>query len=324
VLQAGWQGHEAALLSSRVVPPLSSGSTPPPPYRSRSTTLDDPNANSTPPPPPPPRGPRKPPPGLGAQIRETRDAVVALIVAHIELAKAEAGAIAGNVGRLAALGALAFGLVVTAIFLLVTGTALFAGEWLLGSMGWGVLHGFLLVIAVAITAVLVGLGVPVVRIERALLVGVIVAIVVGVLFGLDLPNRLYTEIGDGVGLGTEPGIRPLVVGLSIGGVIGLVVGILVALRAGGGAVRLAGLVALVVLGLALGAFTAITFGYRVGAGIGITAGYLTWIALLGVGVARNGIDIDALKKRFYPSQTIDTTKETLEWLQKQMPPGIGS
>ncbi|MEA2629817.1 MAG: hypothetical protein QOE66_36 [Chloroflexota bacterium] len=292
------------------------------PIRSRSTTLDDPKANSTPP--PPPRGPRKAPPGLGAQIRATKDAVVALVVAHIDLAKAEAGAIAGNVGRLAALVALAFGLVIIAIFLLVIGSALFAGEWLLGSIGWGVLHGFLLFIAMAIAAVLVGLGVPVVRIGRAMLVGVVVAIVVGLLFGFDLPNRLWTAIGDGVGLGVEPGTRPLVVGLLIGGVIGLVAGIVVALRAAGGPARLAGLVALVVLGLALGAFTAITFGYRVGAGIGITAGYLTWIGLMGVGVVRNGVDVDALKKRFYPSQTIDTTKETLEWLQKRMPPGIGS
>ena len=41
-------------------------------------------------------------------------------------------------------------------------------------------------------------------------------------------------------------------------------------------------------------------------------------------VARRGIDLEGLKDRFYPSQTIETSKETLEWLQKRMPPGIGS
>ena len=46
---------------------------------------------------------------------------MALVVAHIDLAKAEAGAIAGQVGRVFALGALAFILVVFAIFLLVIG-----------------------------------------------------------------------------------------------------------------------------------------------------------------------------------------------------------
>ena len=41
-------------------------------------------------------------------------------------------------------------------------------------------------------------------------------------------------------------------------------------------------------------------------------------------LARNGVDTEALKQRFYPTATIETSKETLEWLQKRMPPGIGS
>ena len=85
--------------------------------------------------------------------------------------------------------------------------------------------------------------------------------------------------------------------------------------------RVAGLT---VLGVAIGAFTAITFQTEVGVGIGITLGYITWIALMAIDVMRTGIDIEALKLRFYPTQSIDTGKETLEWLQKRMPPGIGS
>ena len=45
---------------------------------------------------------------------------------------------------------------------------------------------------------------------------------------------------------------------------------------------------------------------------------------MGVDVARTGVDVERLKERFYPTQTIETSKETLEWLQKRMPPGIGS
>jgi len=111
----------------------------------------------------------------------------------------------------------------------------------------------------------------------------------------------------------------------LGGLIGLLVGIAAAVlmdASGGG--RFVALAGLTVLGVALGAFTAITFGPQVGAGIGITVGYITWMALMGVDVARTGIDIENLKNRFYPVQTIDTSKETLEWLQKRMPPGIGS
>jgi hypothetical protein len=45
---------------------------------------------------------------------------------------------------------------------------------------------------------------------------------------------------------------------------------------------------------------------------------------MGIDVTRTGIDVEALKRRFIPVETIDTSKETLEWLQKRMPPGIGS
>jgi hypothetical protein len=41
-------------------------------------------------------------------------------------------------------------------------------------------------------------------------------------------------------------------------------------------------------------------------------------------VSRTGIDTEALQARFTPTRTIETSKETLEWLQKRMPPGIGS
>ena len=61
----------------------------------------------------------------------------------------------------------------------------------------------------------------------------------------------------------------------------------------------------------------------VAAGVGIAVGYITWIALMGIDVSRTGVDVEALKARFTPTQTIETSKETLEWLQKRMPPGIG-
>jgi hypothetical protein len=41
-------------------------------------------------------------------------------------------------------------------------------------------------------------------------------------------------------------------------------------------------------------------------------------------MARSGVDVEALKARFMPTQTIETSKETLAWLQSKMPPGIGS
>jgi hypothetical protein len=275
--------------------------------------------------PPPPPGPRRRPPGLRAQIGAVRDAAMALVMAHIELAKAEAASIASEVGKVAALGAIAIGLVIMAVLLAVIGTSLFLGEWLLGSMGWGVLHGVLAFLDIAVAAVLVGLGVSARRIGRSVLAAVIVGGVIGVLLAFDLPNQLYAAIGDAIGLPVEPGVRPLVVGVLFGGLVGLVAGIFAAtlMDASGGG-RFTALAGLTVLGVIIGAFSAITFGVQVGAALGITAFYITWMALMGIDIARTGIDLDALKARFYPETTIETSKETLEWLQKRMPPGIGS
>ena len=66
----------------------------------------------------------------------------------------------------------------------------------------------------------------------------------------------------------------------------------------GALVTLGSLVGLILFG----AFTAITFGPRVGAAIGVAVGYLAWMAFMGADIARTGIDIEALKNRFYPVQ----------------------
>jgi hypothetical protein len=190
---------------------------------------------------------------------------------------------------------------------------------------WGVVHGVELFVAVALAAILIALGISGRRIVGAFAVGVVVGIVVGLIFGYDVPNRVYTAIGESANVAVDPAYRPLVVGVLLWMAIGLIVGIVLAFRipagAGGRFVAIAGMV---VAGAAFGAFTSITFGPQVGAGIGITVGYLAWIGLMALDVSRTGVDAEALKQRFTPTQTIETSKETLEWLQKRMPPGIGS
>jgi hypothetical protein len=42
---------------------------------------------------------------------------------------------------------------------------------------------------------------------------------------------------------------------------------------------------------------------------------------MGAAVARRGVDTDALKARFIPTATIETTKETIEWVREQTPLG---
>jgi hypothetical protein len=142
--------------------------------------------------------------------------------------------------------------------------------------------------------------------------------------GLEWPNQAYAAAGEAARLNVEIGVRPLVVGLLVGALVGVLIGFAAAVRIGSGGGRLAAIVGLAILGALVGAFSAITFGPQVGAAVGITVGYLTWITLMGVDVARQGVDVGDLQERFYPTQTIETGKETLEWLQKRMPPGIGS
>jgi hypothetical protein len=58
--------------------------------------------------------------------------------------------------------------------------------------------------------------------------------------------------------------------------------------------------------------------------IGIAAWFAIALALMAAEVASNGIDVEALKKRFIPQSTIDTTKETIEWAKARIPRGPAS
>ncbi len=218
---------------------------------------------------------------------------------------------------------MAIGLVLFAITLLIIGGSLFLAETLFGSMGWGILHGLLLFIGLAIAFVLIALGVGTDRIAKAGLVAILVGIVAAILFAGDLFNRLYTYLGELTALAVEPGVRPLVVGLIIWAALGLLVGIAVALRTSGAGARFGALLGLTLVGAFIGAFTALTFGIQAGIALGIAAAYATWIALMVLDVSRTGIDTEALQQRFIPTTTIETSKETLEWLRQRMP-GIGS
>ncbi len=260
------------------------------------------------------------PPGLRSSIRSTRDAAFRLAQAHIDLAKAEAAQISAEIQKVAAYAGIAIAVVIFAVILAVIGTSMFIGEWILGSIGWGVLHGVLLFVAIAVACSLAAVGVSGARIGRAFVVALLLGLLVGILMAFGIPNMAYTSVGQNVLMGIEPDVRPLVIGMLIIGAVGLIVGIVAAARGGGVGAVVAGLVA----GVVIGAISATTPGYQVGAGIGIAVGYIAWIALMVTDIMRTGVDIEELKARFTPTQTIETSKETLAWLQSKMPPGTES
>lgn len=250
----------------------------------------------------------------------TRDALIGLVRAHIDLAKAEADEIKGEVARAAALGGFALACVLVLLSLVVIGLPLFLGEWIFGSMGWGILHGTLLLIALAVLAGMLALRVS--GMPALFVVAVIVGAVVAVLLGPSLPNEAWRRVGEGMNLGVDPAVRPLVVGLVVMAIVGALIGVVIGANAGGGGgAAVGGLVGGAILGAAVGAFSAITFGWRVGIAVGVAVGLVAWPISMGLRVAREGIDAEALKARFWPQTTIDTTKETIEWAKARMPLG---
>jgi hypothetical protein len=100
-----------------------------------------------------------------------------------------------------------------------------------------------------------------------------------------------------------------------------VVGLLAGLRAAGAGGAIGGLIGGAIVGVLLGAFTALRWGPHAGAAAGIAVGLILWPALFAASVMRRGIDFEALKNRLWPNQTIETTRETIEWVRKQTPLG---
>jgi len=284
-----------------------------------------PESKAAPGPPPGPKArTRKPkPPGVREQTTRTFAAGMDLAKAHVELAKAEASEIGAEGGRFAGLAAGALALVLLAALLAVIGTALFIGDWLYGSIGWGVVHGVLAFVSIAVALVLLAVRVDAVRIGRALLIAVALGVITGVVLGLGLTNQAYATIGSSLGVAVDPAVRPLVVGLGLGAMVGLVAGIVLAMQSAhpnwAGAI-----IGGIVFGALIGAFTSITFGPQVSAAIGTTVAYLIWVGLMALDVYRTGIDQEALKARFTPTMSIETGKETLEWLKQRTRRGNGS
>jgi hypothetical protein len=268
------------------------------------------------------RIPADPPPeapGLREQLGATRDAARGLLSAHIDLAKAELGDIAGEAKRAAILGGVAFAAVLLAGLLLPLGLTLFLGEWLFGSIGWGVLHGPLLLVDLAVAAgllIVVSTGGVVVDFGLAVVLGV----VSGVVLGANLTNRGWTLLGDQVAGNVNAEVRPLVVAVGSLAAIFAVLLFIARIRSGLGA-AIGGAIVGAVVGVLLGALTAIALGPQVGAAVGVTVALITWPILMGLRISRQGVNGDELKARFWPDVTIETTKETVEWVRQRMPLG---
>ena len=287
--------------------------------------------------PPPP--PRVPPPGhppgdsgphrgFREQIAATKAAGYRLVTAHVALARAELEDILAEVKKVAVLIGVAVALVLFAGILFLVGTSLFLGEWLFGSMGWGILHDTELSIALAIMCILVALDVPVSRLARGAAIAALIGLVIAVVGGLQLANRLWEAIGVAAAPALAPATRPLVVGMAVGAGLGAIVGLLGGTETGGGR-SIGGVLKSAIgwtilgglAGAVVGAVSAVTFSWQVAAGLGIAVGLGIWVILCVLEVIRGGIDFEAWSRKFYPSQSIESAKETIEWVRERTPLG---
>jgi hypothetical protein len=258
------------------------------------------------------------PPGLRAQAGTTLGAVKRLIRAHVDLGKAEIGEIVGEVKRMVALAGAAIGAIVVAALLLIIGGLLFLGEWLFGSIGWGVLLGTLLLVDLAVMALLLALDVKGGRIGSSLLLAVVAGVVVGVVLALNLTNRGWTALGDSVAAAYDPSTRTVLLALGISAAVLGILGFLAGIRSGLGS-AIGTLLVGAVVGVLIGGLTVIDIPGTVGAAIGVLVVLLAWPILAGRDLARTGVDGEAIMRRFTPEETIGLTKETIEWVRARTP-----
>ncbi len=256
-----------------------------------------------------------PRPGFREQLGTTKRSATALVKAHVDLAKAELGEILSLVKTLGILAGIALGVALFTANLLYVGGWLFIGEWLFCSLGWGVLHGTLFGVGLLVLLGLLIVGAGAGRAVSAFLISALVGIVVAVLLGSNLlPNIADTLLGGAtLAIPLDPGV------LAVAGVITAVMalfGLIVGFRSAGPKGAIAGLIGGAIAGLVLGFIVGGRYDWRVAAALGVTVALLLW-SVLQVLFGKSQIDVQKRFAALKPTETIETAKETKEWLGQQ-------
>jgi hypothetical protein len=272
---------------------------------------------------PTPTGPRdtpdagQPRPGVRLEFGETRAAASRLVHAHLDLLRAELSEIADELKRLVMLAGVAFALAVLLGLLGFIGGVLFLGEWLFGSIGWGVFDGSLLLVALLIGVGLVILGASGRQAGSTFLGGVIVAIVVAVVLTSNVIRHGAADLATRLNLALDPAWAPVIVAIVVGAiVVGIVLLIVGAAGAGGGG-AVAGLIGGLILGALAGWLTGgIEFSAQGAAAIGVAAGAIAWsIFLIAAGLP--GLDPAARFGRLVPRRSYEAALETKSYLEQE-------
>ncbi len=258
------------------------------------------------------------------ELGMARAALKRMIDAHVALAKAEIGLIASKAGVALGLVAGALALVIFAALVATVGTPLFLGEWIFGSMGWGILHGVLFGLAVAVALMLRALDFSAARLGWTLVAAAFVGFLVGGVFFLNIPHAGWVWVGDQVDVQTtleiDPAYRPLVVAASIGALVGAVLGLIVG--AWKGRSFSAAIGGLLGGALALGAFcafTAISFSAECAVGLGIAVTLVAWPVFAVRPLVDGTFDWNAYTAQYWPGLTVEIVQETIEQVKLRLP-----
>ncbi len=266
-------------------------------------------------------------PGVGEAIGGARAAFMRMIDAHIALLRAELTVTGKTVGIIVGLALAAFVIAVLTGILLYVGSFLFLGQWLFGSMGWGIIHGTLLG-ACFIGFVAVDLAGGKVR---PYAVGAIIGLVVAVVLSLLLITNVGNEsaewaariFGDQVPDGDLPvGSEwvPTLIGLIIGALVLAVVAAIAGWRNG---LRDKALIGVTLAAAAVGGLVgAIYASTRYEApdgvvGLAISIGLITWLVVGALLAKRAGFDTEARYANLKPRASIASFGETKDFLMEQ-------
>ena len=298
--------------------PSSGGSVPPPP--GGPSAPPPPGGGNAPPPPADPSGDGQP--GMREQLGRVRVAARTLIDAHLALLKAEMAEIGGQLKQIAAFVGGIVVLALYAVSLIVIGGTLFLGEWLFGSIGWGVLHGTLLTAGVIVALALLIIEAPRPLITRPLGWGAAVGIITTLVLGLNVPHNLSVWAADLVIANVvptlDPQYAPAVVAMVIFALVFAIVGLVVGARSEGGLGAVSGLVVGALFGSLFGIlFGGLVFGWQPAAAIGVTVGLITWVALMGWRASKAKLDPQARFEKLWPRETYETALETKTWLEQE-------
>lgn len=261
-------------------------------------------------------------PGVREQLGRIRAAARLLVDAHLALLRAELAVIGDQIKQIAAYVGGIVVLALYAISLLAIGGTLFLGEWIFGSIGWGVLHGLLVAIGIIIALALMIIDAPRPLITRPLMWGVVAGVGVTLVLGLNVPRNLSERVADvviaNVAPTLDPQYAPAVVAMVFFAVVIGIVGLIVGARGQGALGAVSGLIVGALLGALIGIlFGGLVFGWRVAAAIGLTVGLITWIALMGWRASKANLDPQARFEKLWPRETYETALETKTWLEQE-------